>query len=339
LSADAVRLYGTITRQEPITEANKAHLEELVAWGVVGFDPERPHVPVALDPKAAARRRFTTELAEAALRVQRMSEIPALTDTLLVDFERAQWHAGGGSEFLDDPATVNARLEDVVGRAEKEILSAQPGGPRTRELLELCVDRDTAALARGVSLRTLYRDKVRDDQVTSEYARVMSARGTAYRTLVSPYERCIVVDRRQAFISDHVVEGAPPHAAWHVTDRAMVAYIAAVYDEAWRRASPWHGELRTRHSLEAVDTLSGPDSGVRTTRRQREILRDMAAGTPQTATARRLGISPRTLTDQITALKGLFGAQTLHELTYQFALSPDHRVDDGPAEAVEESAA
>jgi sugar-specific transcriptional regulator TrmB len=326
-------LYKAITRQEPVTKANKAHLEELVAWGVVGFDPERPHMPVALDPQQAAQRRIAAELEEAAARVARMSAIPALADELSREFERAQWRAGGGSEFLDDPATVNARLDDVVGRAESEILAAQPGGPRTRELLERAVDRDTQALERGVTLRTLYRDKVRDDAVTSEFARTMSARGAAYRTLVSPYERCIVVDRRHAFISDHVVEGAPPHAAWYITDRAMVAFVAAVFDEAWRRASPWHGELRSRRTLEAVDTVSGPDAGVRTARLDREILRDMAAGTPQTVTARRLGMSPRKLTDEITRLKGLYGVQTLHELTYQFALSPDRLIDDSAAAA------
>jgi DNA-binding CsgD family transcriptional regulator len=305
----------------------------LVAWGAVGFDAERPHVPVALNPLEAAQRNVKQEIEEAERRVARLKSLPDLADQLAVHYERAQWRAGGGSEFLDDSATVNARLDDVVASAHSEILAAQPGGPRDRALLERAVARDTDALARGVTLRTLYRDTVRDHQVTAEGARIMSARGAAYRTLVAPFERCIVVDRRYAFISDHVVEGSPPHAAWYVTDRAMVAFVAVVFDEAWRRASPWHGELRSRRALEAVDTLSGPDTGVRTNRRQREILRDMAAGTPQTVTARRLGISRRTLTDQITALKSLFGAQTLHELTYQFALSPDHRVDDSAAAA------
>jgi hypothetical protein len=32
-------------------------------------------------------------------------------------------------------------------------------------------------------------------------------------------------------------------------------------------------------------------------------------------------------------LKAAFGVQTLHELTYQFALSPDRLIDDGPVPA------
>lgn len=323
-------MYARLNRQEPVSSKDGPALEELKAWRLVGFDPDRPDVPVPLNPDEAIRRRLADELAEAERRVARMAALPALSDSLSMHFERAQWTAEGGSEFLDDPATVNARLDDVIGSARTEILAAQPGGPRTRELLERSVARDQAALNRGVILRTVYRDTVRDNAVTAEYARTMSARGAAYRTLITHFERCIVVDRRVAFVSDHVVEGGPDHAAWLITDRAMVAWIAAVYDIQWDRAAPWHGELRGRQDGQwtGVDTVSGPE-GVRTSARQREILRGIAAGTEQRVLARRMGIAPRTLSDQVTMLKALWGVETLPELAYQWALSPDRHIDDG----------
>lgn len=338
LSPAAVALYGHITRQDrcAFDLGDRPELAELVEWGLVGFDPDRPHIPVALDPAEAIRRRLACQLDQARRRVAEMAALPALSDQLAVHYDRAQWRAGGGSEFIDDAAVVNARLDDVVASAQSEILSAQPGGPRDARLLERCVARDQAALNRGVVLRTLYRDTVRDHPVTAEYARIMSRNGGAYRTLVSHFERCIIVDRRVAFISDHVVEGAPEHAAWQITDRAMVAWIAAVYENEWNRADPWHGDLRSRRDGQwaFVDTITGAD-GVRTTPRQREILRAVAAGIEQRVLARRLGVSPRTLSDQITVLKGVWGVQTLPELTYQWALSPDRLIDDGapPADA------
>jgi DNA-binding CsgD family transcriptional regulator len=329
LTADALRVYGRIARQESLADVKQEHLDELEEWGLIGFDPACPGTPVVLDPHTALQRKLAQELKEAQARVARMSALPSLADELGTHFAGAQWRTGGGAEYLDDPATVNARLDAVVAGARVEILAGQPGGPRTADLLALAIDRDTAALERGVRLRTLYRDTVRDSALTAEQARVMTGKGAEYRTLVGHFERCIVVDRRHAFISNYVVEGAPQHSAWHVSDRAMVAWIAEVFDGEWRRADVWSGELRPRRGEPAVDTVSAPAApGVRTTRRQREILRDLAAGHTQPAIARRIGVSKRKLEEDIAALKALWGAGTLPELVYQWALSPDRLVDD-----------
>ncbi|MFD9249586.1 hypothetical protein [Streptomyces bottropensis] len=340
-------MYGLIAVQERVPAEYAVQVGRLAAWGFVTFHPDRPDVPVALDPQVAARRRAQAELAEAEARMARLKALPDMSDQLGEVFERAQWRTGGGCEFIDDPVTVNARLEDVVGSAREQILSAQPNGPRDRELLERSLERDAGALRRGVQMRTLYRDTVRQHPVTAEYARVMTGHGADYRTLVGHFERCIVVDGRTAFISDHVVEGAPEHAAWLVTDRAMVAFISAVFEGQWRRADPWHGDIRPRTApatsaasgtaataavgallAGSVDTVSAAAVAVRTTPRQREILRDIAAGIEQRITARRIGISTRKLTDEITELKALFGASSLPQLTFQWALSPDRLMDD-----------
>lgn len=324
MSADAVRVYEMLSRQETVPAEDMVHVKELVAWGLVGCDGDQLDKPVLLDPTEAARRKFVAELAEVQQRMACMAALPKVASELGAHYTQAQWRAVGGSEFLADPATVNARLDDVIKGAREEILSAQPDGPRDRERLNRSLARDQAALGRGVRLRTLYRDTVRDNAVTAEYARIMRGQGAAYRTLVGPYERMIVVDRRVAFISDHV--GIPEKlGAWCVTDRAMVAWIAQVFDEVWRRANPWHGEQRPRGAAtRPTDGLSG----IRTNELQRAILRDMAAGIQQQTTATRLGISLRSLSGHIAELRALFDASSLPELTYKWALSPDRLVDD-----------
>lgn len=275
-------------------------------------------------------------LRESADRIARMQALPAMADEMAAAYERTQGRAGtgSGSEYLDDAAVVNARLDDLVSGAEVEILAAQPSGPRTREQLDRSVARDMAALDRGVTLRTLYQATVRDTPVTAEHARTMSTRPVGrcaqYATLVGPFERCIVVDRKVAFVSNHVVEGAPPHSAWQITDRAMVAYIVAEYEDKWRRADPWHGELRGRE--QPVDTITSA-RGVRTTRRQREIMRELADGRDQRAAASRLGVSVRTVSEEITALKNLFDAKSQAQLAYRWAFSVDRTIDDGAPDA------
>jgi DNA-binding CsgD family transcriptional regulator len=103
----------------------------------------------------------------------------------------------------------------------------------------------------------------------------------------------------------------------------MVAYIAAEFEAKWDRADPWHGELRGRQAGSVV----GSD-GVRTTRRQREIMRDLAAGKSQRATAAGLGVSERTVSDEITTLRDLFDARSREQLVFKWAFSPDRLVDD-----------
>lgn len=336
LSAPAVQLYGAYARRDltdaaDILEEHPEAREELLGWGLIADDSEHPDVPVVRNPQQAMQRRLEQELQAAQKRVALMAKLPDLSKELDRHYQPIQLRAGKGSVYLDDQAVVNARLQDVVGGARREILAAQPGGPRDRDVLEMAVARDAAALSRGVALRTIYRDTVRDHPVTAEYARTMSARDEGhpaqYRTLVGAFERMIIVDRETAFVSDHIVAGSPAHSAWLVTDPAVVAVLAKVFESKWMHGQPWTGELRVRRGQDPVDTVTGGD-GMRTTPRQREILRNLATGVSQASIARRIGISKRTLEEQITVMKRLWGARTLSELVYQWALSPDRLADD-----------
>lgn len=349
LSAMATCMYRAIARQDwklvdSLVADHPAARDELAAWGLIS---DTGHRPAVRDPQQALEQKRTRELSDVRRQMDALAELPALARELNQHYQVVQLRAGTGSSvYLPDPAAVNARIQDVVGSARTEILAAQPGGPRSRELLELAVARDTKALDRGVELCTIYRDTVRDHAVTGEYARTMSARlpgrPAKYRTLVGDFERMIIVDRETAFVSDHIVAGPPAHSAWLVTDPAVVAVLTKVFREKWRRAQPWTGEMRVRTRGDAVVEI-GPD-GVRTDRRQRGIMRYLCAGQSQTATARKMGVSKRKLEEEVAVLKALWAVRTLNELIFQYALSPDRLVDDNAPDGcvggeVEESAA
>jgi len=337
LSEQAQKLYGAISGQDweladTLQAADPNSRQELVTWGFIS--DENP--PVARDPQQVLRDMVTHHLNAANRHIGLVSTMPELSRNMIREYRAGQLRAGGSSVYLSDPETVNRRLQDVIGDARREMLCAQPGGPRKREVLETAVSRDGAALDRGVEIRTIYRDTVRDHPLTAEYARTMSTRTggrpALYRTLPSDFERMVIVDRETAFVSDHIVEGAPEHAAWVVTDAAVVAVLARMFDDQWRGAQPWCGELRSR-ARAGVDTVSRAD-GVRTDSRQRAVMRYLCDGESQAATARKMGMSKRKMEEEIAVLKGLFGAQTLAQLTYNFGRSPDCTVDDGaPVEA------
>ncbi|MEU0656079.1 hypothetical protein ABZ485_28075 [Streptomyces albogriseolus] len=324
LSRTAVRLYGQIAGGgQPDEWARGPELEQLVAAGVVACEGGRW---VALEPRPAVARNTALEMLELSERLRMLAERPTLADELTELFQRSAV-GGARSVFLPDAAAANASIQDVVGNAQQEILSAQPGGPRSRELMLTSLKRDSEALRRGVLMRTLYRDSVRDHEVTQEWAATMTAQGAEYRTVHSPFQRIIIVDREHAFISDYV-KSSDPHSAWHVTDRAVVAVMARVYEDIWRRAIPWSGEPRNTSVRPVVV------AGLKTSPLQREILRDLCAGRAQRSTAARLGMSPRTLSRHLDDLKAVFRVGTLNELIFKFAKSPDSEVDDARVDAV-----
>ncbi|MGQ4393757.1 hypothetical protein ACN6K5_003543 [Streptomyces violaceoruber] len=339
LSAEALRLYGAcairdIEQVERITTTHPGAQAELLDWGLITLEDQPGGVPGVRDPKHALQQRTDALLAEAEARVALLKNLPTLSVQLSQQYEAVQLRiAGCASVYLDDPAAVNARLQDVVGGAQREILAAQPGGPRDQALLDKGMPRDSAALDRGVVLRTVYRDTVRDHAPTAGYVAAMTNRGTGrsaqYRTLPGKFERMIIVDREAAVVPDYIVAESPPHAAWLITDPAAVAVLARAFDQTWMRARPWMGQLRKRGG-DAKDTLGswGAVEGVRTTRRQREIMRNLCAGASQPTVARRFGVSQRKMAEEIAALKGLWGVSTMNELIYQWAQSVDNRVDD-----------
>ena len=342
LSDAAKQLYGLFARQDwvqakTITGEYPDAYGELTALGLIQEDPDRPGRPVVRNPKRALESVLFAQREEAKHRVALMAALPDLTNQLAGQYAATRLRPGRSSEYLDDQAIANSRIQDVVAGAKVEILAAQPGGPRSKALLDEAVCRETAALDRGVCLRTVYRDTVRDDPVTAEYARRLATRTTGhaaqYRTLPGRFERMIIVDREQAFVTDHII-GGPAHAAWHVTDRAVIAVLAEMFDQMWLYGEPWAGVLRGRRGRLDVDTVSSTD-GVRTSARQRQILRYIAAGKSQPSIARRIGVSNRKLAEEIAALKALWGASTLPELSYQWALSPDRLVDDGDTAAAD----
>lgn len=335
LSTEAQQLYKAIAGQnwELVDTLQTDHPNartELLAWRLI-TDEQRP---LALDPQPAFRAMVSRQLAAAVRHIDLVATMPELSRGLIRDYRQAQLTAGGSSIYLADPDTVNARIQEVVGEARREILAAQPAGPRKRAVLDQALPRDAAALDRGVEMRTIYLDSVRDHPVTAEYARTLSARAEGrrpakYATLVGDFERMIIVDRETAFVTNHIVVGAE-HSAWMVTDPAVVAVLGKIFDAKWRRAQPWTGELRARTG--AVDTVSCA-GGVRTDRRQRAILRLLCAGKSQEATARKMDVSRRKLQEEISVMKARWGVSTLNELIFQYALSPDRLIDDGPQDA------
>lgn len=317
LPDDARAVYQRIVRGEPVT-AGTPGLDYLTHFGLVTPDPAEPttYVPVDLhDAEMQLRARTEGRLGEI---VDYMSGIPRLFEELAAEFRSiGQTPAGcmsrASSEFLEGVDLVNAHLARAIIRAREELLTSQPG-PRNRKLLSKSVERDTAAIDRGVSMRTLYHASARTNPATRQWVQMMTDKGAQVRTLAAPFMRFVLVDRQSAVIQDYSDGRDALQGAWLIRDHAMCGFIAETFEQYWTRAADWQG-------------AEPSSSATVTTALQRTILRELCNGRDQQQIATRLGYSQRTITAHLAELRNTLGLYTVHQLVYWWATSDERKLD------------
>ncbi|MEW1677913.1 helix-turn-helix transcriptional regulator [Streptomyces noursei] len=308
LSERALRIYRQILDDEPPTPDDPG-LQELLALRAVVPSTHTPGRYVALDPHQAAHTLLWHGVTEVTHIMQRLAEVPGITDRLSVEHDRGQWRNSAGSEYLEDADLVNARIDRAMATASEELLTSQPRR-RTETLINMATPRDSALLDRGCSLRTLYPYSARIGIHEPKWMQAMAQKGAAVRTLAIPFPRMIIIDRRHAFVEDLIVDRSPAHSAWYVTDRAVVEWIAMIFDLYWDRADPWSEPM---HQVGEVTTAI-----------QRSILRELVAGRDQKQLAARLNLSEKTVHNHLVDLRAKLGLTTTAQVIYWWATSPEN---------------
>lgn len=213
---------------------------------------------------------------------------------------------------------IGAFLAAAVADAEQELLTAQPQGQRNNASLKAYLDdiarRDVAALERGVKMRTLYQHSARRSAGTHRWVTAVTAHGAEVRTLDEFFNRLIVIDRRIA-----VIPGAGgPAVALVIREANLLAYLVDMFERTWERAQPW----TTRGSAAQRDIAH----------EQRQMtIRMLIKGYADPASAKRLGVSPRTYAGYIADLKDEFEAETRFQLGYKMGergVSGSDRADE-----------
>jgi len=208
-------------------------------------------------------------------------------------------------------------IAGVVADAEDELLTAQPQTGRDAAIMAAAAKRDSAALERGVKMRTLYQHSARRSAVTHKYVEAVTARGAEVRTLDEFFNRLIVIDRRIAVIPAQ----EDLRSAIAIREPSVVDYLVDIFERTWERARPF-------------------------TNRETSMLRDIAAeqramtirmlieGHADPTSAKRLGVSPRTYAGYVADLKAEYEAETRFQLGYtmgQLGVSGNERPGEEPA--------
>ncbi|MGD3109640.1 LuxR C-terminal-related transcriptional regulator [Streptomyces sp. YGL11-2] len=204
--------------------------------------------------------------------------------------------------YLHGLDAINIAIEEALGGARREILTAQPDGPRPGPVLDQALNSVRRHIEAGVSMRTLYQHTTRFDAATKKYVRAVTEYGVRVRTLAEFFDRLIIVDDTVAFISAN--ESRTDGLA--IREPAIVQFLKDTFERSWDRAKSF--PFVPLHAAKAADDVI-PSL-------RESISRLLVAGYSDKRIARRLGISERSLQAHIAAMKQELGANTRAQLGY-----------------------
>ncbi|MYW09339.1 helix-turn-helix transcriptional regulator [Streptomyces sp. SID2563] len=304
LCTDGVRLYSAALGVGRIARTEVEPAPCLLEFGLLLPDPDddswlRPVPPSAalaqrlhpLEREIQDRRRTSVELTDAfepfmAISAQR----PAATHAITV---------------LEGIDRINGALDLAISESRTEVLTVQPGGKRSEEVLSEALARSKPLIDSGISVRTLYQHTVRHSQRTYAYVDLMAGARMEIRTLEELIERLIICDDTVAFIP---ARDDPP-IALELRHPGLVAYLTKVFEQLWSRAVPLN-------EAAPYDPARDGITGV-----QRSIAQLLVEGHVDEAIARRLGMNVRTCRAHVAKLSAVLGSTSRAQLGYLIARS------------------
>src|SRR4051794_1698267 len=304
--------HGWIDDDDPVFApgtTRRSALKLLTDIGLLRFDEHaRRFHPV--DPSAAndqlvvpLAQRGSELLAESARWNETFSRLGQVYRSSAVGLQRAITEVHGFE-------AINRFIDSQISDSRTELLYAQPYGKRRPAQLAEAEERDLLALKRGVTMRTLYQHSARHSPATREYVAEMAALGAEVRTSDEFFKRLLVFDRHTALIpatENHAVAVA-------IHDKSVVAYLVDIFERAWERALPF-----TVEGLAVARTISAEVRAL--------TLRMLVEGHSDAASAKRLGVSPRTYASYIAALKEEYGVETRFQLGWAMSQTQQDRQD------------
>ncbi|MEV4917385.1 helix-turn-helix transcriptional regulator [Streptomyces tirandamycinicus] len=213
----------------------------------------------------------------------------------------AQSAAAAGHRYEELPSIeqVQDRLERLARTCTRQLSSFHPGGAQPAAQLEASRPLDAELLARGVAMRTVYQDSVRNDQETLRYARWLTESGGRVRTAPVLPIRMVLFDDTAALLPVDPANTAA--GAVQFSGAGVIAALRALHTAVWEQAVPF-GVGPERES-----------TGEELTGQERQLLRLLGAGLTDEGAARQLGIGVRTARRMMASLMQRLGARSRFE--------------------------
>lgn len=195
---------------------------------------------------------------------------------------------------LEGTHEVRDRLAELSLSVERECLTFTAGSELTADAIEAGKPLNQKALERGVSLRNVYQESVRNDPTMLSFAKWMASMGGRSRTVPTVPMRMTLIDRRVALIPIDPVDAR--RGALEIRSPGVIAALRLLFEHVWDIATPF-GEA--------------PRAGERgLTPQEQALLRLLDAGHTDESAGRKLGLSARTVRRVVAELADRLGVDS-----------------------------
>ncbi|RSN29144.1 hypothetical protein DMC61_21820 [Amycolatopsis sp. WAC 04169] len=270
-------------------------LDGLARLSLVRESLEKPGQQRLVHPEIALNYLLLRHEAELIEHARRVSSTRLVVAQLLVDHgERESVVAPSDAVRVMGRDAIQSRIEKLAAACQTEVVVFAPGGAQPAQSLEVAKPLDSALLSRGVDIRYVYLDSIRNDRATTRYAHWLIEQGAQVRTIPQLPPRMIIYDRRLAVVP--VDPDVADLGAVVLSGIAVVASLYALFEQVWAQASQI-GEV-PRHQHEDL------------TDQEHALLLLLTQGHTDDVVARRLGVSVRTSRRLTSRLLDRLGARS-----------------------------
>ncbi|MFF1376354.1 LuxR C-terminal-related transcriptional regulator [Streptomyces sp. NPDC058308] len=273
----------------------------LLRLGLLAPPPDDPEVLVPVSPQAAESELLQPVRELLDVQQDRLRSISSGFSPVHAIYRAARRESQDWLTAVDGADAVPALLEQAVRECRSELRTAQPTGERGPYDLT-----EPALVPAGVAHRALYPHAARTHAAQWRQIQDVERAGGRVRTLHQLTGRLIICDRATAYLAHR--DGTGHRGAVEIRHPAVVAHLAAAFDDAWERARPVAEPAagRSREPL-IVDEV------------RRAVMRQLVAGHTDDAIARRLGVSRRTVAGHVATISRDLGSRSRAQLGYLIA--------------------
>ncbi|GHG73599.1 helix-turn-helix domain-containing protein [Streptomyces griseocarneus] len=252
----------------------------------------------AVSPDIGLDILMSRQQARLAAQQQRLEESRVAAAQLIAEFaEQRSASSGFGGEQLIGLDAIRDRLAGLTRDVREEVMSFSPDGAQTEANIEAARPLDRELLGRGVRMRTIYLDSVRNSPHSVAYAQWLTDRGGQVRTAAALPTRMIIIDRATAVMPVNSEDTAA--RAVVLSGQGVLTALCALFENVWASAAPL-GEVSVRD-----------DQGL--TGQEAAAVQLLAEGRTDETIAKRLGVSQRTARRIATGLMERLGARSRFE--------------------------